>query len=221
MSSTGRVSGSGTGSSTEIITPTMNVDPTNLGVFELVRRDHQIVKELFELYKSSSSIDEKQLIVYHIIRELSMHSCAEETSWYLKLESKLGSKGKEYSSQSIKEHQQLKEDLEVVNTSKITESQAEQKFEAVMRETLEHVQFEENSVLPDLEAAMTAEELTALKKEWLKSKSMATTRPHPSAGTPAPSLAATATSLVDKTADFVRFGTEKTKAYASERTETK
>jgi len=199
----------------------MNVDPTNLGVFELVRRDHQIVKELFDLYKSSSSIDEKQVIVYHIIRELSQHSCAEETSWYLQLESKLGAKGKEYSSQSMKEHQQLKEDLEVVNTTKITEAAAEQKFEAVMKETLEHASFEENSVLPDLEAAMTAEELSKLKEEWLKSKSMATTRPHPSAGTPAPYLAASATSLVDKTADFVRFGTEKAKAYASERAETK
>jgi len=201
-----------------ISTPTMQTDPTHLNVFELVRRDHQIVNELFQKYKTSTSIEEKQMIVYNIIRELSQHSCAEETTWYLQLESKLGSQGNEFRSQSFKEHQQLKEDLEVVNTTKITDSKATQKFEEVMKDTLEHVQFEETSVLPALEAAMTSEELKELKEEWLKAKSRATTRPHPSAGTPAPSVAAAATSLVDKTADLLRFGTgtDKTRNYASE-----
>jgi len=209
-------SSSTSGTIAEIVTPTMKIDPSGLGVFELVRRDHQIVAELFEMYKNSSSIDQKQLIVYHTIRELSQHSCAEETTWYLKLEDKLGSKGKQYLDESIKEHQQLKEDLEVVNTTKITEARGEQKFENVIKDVLQHVKFEESSVLPDMEASMTSEELASLKDQWLKAKSMATTRPHPSAGTPAPSVASHATSLIDKTADLVRFGTEKVKAYASE-----
>jgi len=200
----------------EIMTPTLKIDPSGLIGFDLVRRDHQIVSELFDRYKQSSSIDEKQLIVYNIIRELSMHSCAEETTWYLKLEEKLGSKGKQYFDQSVKEHHQLKEDLEVLNTSKITEARAEQKFEDVMKETLEHVKFEETSVLPDLESAMSKEELTEMTQQFTKAKSMATTRPHPNAGTPAPSVAAQATALVDKTADLARFGTEKSKTYASE-----
>jgi len=194
----------------------MKIDPSGLTGFELVRRDHRIVNELFDLYKQSSSIDEKQLIVYNIIRELSMHSCAEETTWYLKLEEKLGAKGKQYFDESVKEHQQLKEDLEVLNTSKITEARAEQKFEVVIKDVLEHVKFEETSVIPDMEASMTKEELTQMTEQFLKAKSMATTRPHPNAGTPAPSVAAQATALIDKTADVVRFGTEKAKAYASE-----
>jgi len=194
----------------------MKTDPSGLNGFELVRRDHQIVNELLELYKQSSSIDEKQLIVYNIIREVSLHSCAEETSWYLKLEDKLGSKGKQYFDESVKEHQQLKEDLEVLNTSKITESRAEQKFEDVMKDVIQHVKFEETSVLPDLESSMTSEEIKEMTEQFIKAKSMATTRPHPNAGTPASSVAARATALVDKTADIARFGTEKAKTYMSE-----
>jgi len=194
----------------------MKVDPSGLSGFELVRRDHQIVNELFDLYKQSVSIDEKQLIVYNIIRELSMHSCAEETSWYLKLEGKLGDKGKQYFDESVKEHQQLKEDLELLNTEKITDPKAESKFETVMKEVLEHVKFEETSVIPDMEASMTKEELAEMREQFVKAKSMATTRPHPNAGTPVSSIAAHATALIDKSADLVRFGVEKSKTYAAE-----
>jgi len=207
-------------SSTEIRTPTMNQAIAGLNMFELVIRDHQIVRELIDYFNRSAIIDEKQLIVYHIIRELSQHSAAEEMTWYLKLEEKLGPRGKRYFDQSVSEHQKLKEDLDVLNNLSVSSvgNEFDQKFIPVIKDFNEHTTFEETSVLPDLKKVMTQDEVEKLTEDWLASKSSAPTRPHPSAGTPARPMQAKAIALADKTADLVRFGMEKGQEYSGEPT---
>jgi hemerythrin superfamily protein len=194
----------------------MKQDPKGMHVFQLVRRDHQVVRELFDMFNKSTTNDEKQLTAYHLIREISMHSAAEEMTWYLKLEEKLGMKGKDYYDRSVKEHQQLKEDVDVLNNQKVTDPEFQPKFHAVVTEFNEHAGMEEKSVLPDLEKAMSPTELSQLTEDWNSAKAAAPTRPHPNAGTPAPSVAARASALIDKTADLARFGMEKGREYTGE-----
>ena len=198
-----------------------------MDIINIIKNDHRTVETLYKVlsdalllvtnltlfqnYQATTVPEDRQQIVYTIIKELSVHSACEEEVFYPVLR-KAVANGEELFQRSIKEHQELKETLYKLDQMKVLDSGFDSTLAEAMRETFQHVGEEESEVLPLFQSAVSQDQLIKLGQDFLKTKNTAPTRPHPSApatyplNVPGNKMAA----AMDKMRDAARFETSTT-----------
>ncbi|KAM0793676.1 hypothetical protein ACM66B_001105 [Microbotryomycetes sp. NB124-2] len=151
-----------------------------LSTIDQIVTDHNNIKDLFMRYKNESQRDKKAMIVNTLVREIAMHSEAEEATVYRSL-----AKESEKDADHFRdEHQALEEvlySLDYTNMDK--QPEFESKFEQAIVMFLKHSAEEEAEPgqLAKLSKTLSTEENDALAKDFLKYRDLVPTRPHPSA----------------------------------------
>ncbi|GAA5998810.1 uncharacterized protein JCM10292_005716 [Rhodotorula paludigena] len=140
--------------------------------------DHNNVKDLYHRYKTASSNDERATLVNTNVRELAVHSEAEEAGPYNTLEEK----GLVQESTALRqEHQELEEILWSLDWTKIDNPDFGPKFEKAIEMFIKHSDREEEEVLKQLEGKLSPEENAKLAADFLAKRKVVPTRPHPAA----------------------------------------
>ncbi|BGP35446.1 hypothetical protein JCM10296v2_007284 [Rhodotorula toruloides] len=148
----------------------------HLDTYSEVIVDHNNVKQLFHMYKKATSKEEKGTLVNTIIREIAVHSEAEEVSVYNDLESRgLAGESKELRD----EHEQLEKVLYSVDWTKVDSSEFEPKFEHAIQLFIKHSDREEEDILKRLKEKLTPEENDKLAQDFLTKRKAVPERPHP------------------------------------------
>jgi len=184
------------------------LDPTGLDVVEIIIMEHRLVDALYERFQSERSDKERQGCAHNIIKLLSIHSVCEEAALYPWMKKNLP-EGEKLVNHAIKEHQEIKDDLYALDSSSLGDAGYEAKLARVMKDTQHHVEEEESDLLPTIKRKASKEELDYITQQFISAKSMAPSRPHPSAPTEPPQnkVVAAATMPVDAVRDMGRFST--------------
>ncbi|KAI8363997.1 hypothetical protein EDC96DRAFT_208934 [Choanephora cucurbitarum] len=174
-------------------------------VIDLIVKDHNDAKALYEKYKSSSDWDEKKKLRNQMIKTLVQHDECEQLLVYPLLREKIGGTlGEEHYARSLAEHQELRDLLYGVRYADMKENprQFDFKLQNAMNAVFQHVAIEENEVLPLLREKLTEEELKTVGASFKAHKPTAVTRPHP--GAPMQGYPAAMANLVMKPFDKVK-----------------
>jgi len=173
-------------------------------VVDLIKSDHQEIINQYSIYQSSVDIDAKWRAARQFIKLLSIHSVCEEQVVYPVFRTKLPN-GNQIADEAIKEHQELKNDLYELDKMKQPDQHFEAKITKILNELKKHaIEHEEQKDLPLLEQHVTREQLMVMGKQFLFTKTIAPTRPHPAAPTQ-PTLqkaAAAVATPIDKLKDL-------------------
>jgi hemerythrin superfamily protein len=196
--------------------PSVAYYPDN-DVIAIIKKDHKTVDGLFEKWQATSDADQLQHLAFEVIRELCIHSVAEEEVVYPMYVKKVPSTGGDIEKKSLEEHAELKNDLYKLDKLKPSDSDFVPTFQKIMNDVKTHVKEEETDFLVQFGQHTTQEERISLGKDFERIKAIAPTRPHPSVPTAAPpftTMLAFATKPVDMIKDAVRFSGDKAKQEA-------
>ncbi|KAG2494470.1 hypothetical protein HYH03_007522 [Edaphochlamys debaryana] len=190
----------------------MATDTTHPSIITLINSDHGKFKSLWQEYKGPNMNGEmKQKLSWTLIREIAMHSSAEEEVMYPEVRKRLGDEAAD-TLVGPTGHQQLKDLLMEVNHMTI-EKNGETAFDAKMQEAMDvlyhHIDDEEKTFWPKFEAlpGVDADLLSSLGRKFEGAKAHAVTRPHPWAPNKPPLnvVANMMTAPLDGLADMWRF----------------
>jgi len=151
---------------------------SNLNLIEVLKHDHSTVKCLFDEYKTLIDPQQKKDLVNIIIRELCMHANTEEMVVYPALRDKVS---EEVAKKCLNDHLEVEKMLEELDSMNINDAKMDTLMQMVEKDTLEHVQDEETHILPKMQEVLGEEEMQRLAKSFHSHKTMAPSRPHPSA----------------------------------------
>ncbi|WP_165988667.1 hemerythrin domain-containing protein [Streptomyces sp. YIM 98790] len=166
--------------------------------------DHREVEDLFGRIESLPSGDERRKeLADKITIELVRHSVAEEEYLYPATREHISPDGDRIADKEIEDHatvERLLKELEGLNAG---DPDFDRLITRVMGEVREHVQDEETNLFPRLARSCPPEMMQELGDKVRRAKSMAPTRPHPSAPDtpPANKLLAPGAGLVDRARD--------------------
>jgi len=182
------------------------LDPTGKNVIEIIKEEHRLVDTLYERYQSSHDVKEKQGIAYNIIKLLSIHGAAEEMSLYPYIKTRVPN-GESIINHALNEHQQMKQDLYALDQLEFGAAGYDTKLAKAIQDTKHHVKEEESTVLPALEKNCSPDEIQKMTQQFISSKSMAPSRPHPDAPNEPPGnkVANSASVPLDAARDIGRF----------------
>ena len=141
--------------------------------------DHREVEQMFQQYETAVGGQKKDL-VERITTELSKHAAVEEQYLYPLTEEAVAG-GADLASESLDEHQTMKNLLAELEDMDAATSAYDTKVHALMDEVRHHVEEEEGELFPKLRAAVGPDRLAELGEKMEKAKAMAPTRPHPRA----------------------------------------
>jgi hypothetical protein len=178
-------------------------------VISIIKKDHKTVDGLFKKWQATSDADQRQQLTFEVIRQLCLHSVAEEEVVYPMYVKKVPSTGGDIEKKSLEQHTELKNDLYKLDKLKPSDRDFVPTFQKVMTDVKTHVKEEETDFLVQFGQHTTQEERISLGKDFERIKSIAPSRPHPSVPTAAPpfsTMLAFATKPVDMIKDAVRFG---------------
>lgn len=135
-----------------------------MDALELLKEDHQKVKELFEEAEGVEDQKEKNRIFSEIQTELETHARIEETVFYPAVEKH--EELKDMVLESIEEHKQVKTLLKEIDNLKADSEKFEPKL-AVLMENVEHhaEEEEEGKMFPKVRQIFSKEELEELGQE--------------------------------------------------------
>lgn len=174
-------------------------------VIEELMADHREVEEMFgRLRAMTGGGQQLRDLVDEVIIELVRHSVAEEQYLYPVVREHVDG-GERLADKEIEDHGRVEKILKQLEKTSTDDAQLNLLLQQLMDEVSAHVQDEETNLFPQLRRACTAEQLDDLGDRIRRAKSMAPTRPHPSApSTPmASKLLAPGAGLVDRARDFV------------------
>lgn len=135
-----------------------------MDALELLKEDHQKVKELFEQAEGTEDQKEKNKIFSKIQTELETHARIEETVFYPAMQQH--EELKDMVLESIEEHRQIKTLLKEIDNLKSDSEKFEPKL-AVLMENVEHhaEEEEEGKMFPKIREICSQEDLEKLGEE--------------------------------------------------------
>jgi hemerythrin superfamily protein len=139
-----------------------------MDIFELLKADHRKAEEIFaeiESTKSSKKLDQGFQQLY---KELSLHSQAEELTFYPSIRNHEGTD--ELLEEAEEEHTEVKVMLEQMKSLDSSSAEFKEKISQLKDAVQHHVQEEENEVFPKVRKMMKEEELNQLVKEFQEVK---------------------------------------------------
>ena len=140
-----------------------------MDALELLKEDHQTVKELFEEAEEAGEQKEKTKLFSEIKAELETHALIEETVFYPAMEKR--EELKDMILESIEEHKQIKTLLKEIASLKADSEQFDPKL-AVLMENVEHhaEEEEEKKMFPKVRELFSKEELEDLGQKLQAAK---------------------------------------------------
>jgi hemerythrin superfamily protein len=141
-----------------------------MNALELLKEDHQKVKELFERAEATEDQKEKNKIFEEISRELETHTRIEETIFYPAMQEH--EELKDMVLESIEEHRQIKTLLKEIDNLKADSEKFEPKLKVLMENVEHHAEEEEEAkMFPKVEEICDAGELEELGQQLEAAKS--------------------------------------------------
>ena len=135
-----------------------------MDALELLKEDHQKVKELFEEVEETEDQKEKTRIFSEIQRELETHARIEETVFYPAMEQH--EELKDMVLESIEEHKQIKTLLKEIDNLKSDSEKFEPKLSVLMENVEHHAEDEEEGkMFPKIREICSQEDLEKLGEE--------------------------------------------------------
>jgi hypothetical protein len=116
---------------------------------ELLRNDHQKVKDLFEKFENTEDKAEKKRIVQTALTELEVHAAVEEEIFYPAAR-RAGVESKTMN-EATEEHHVAKFLISELREMRSNNPQYEAKFTVLAENVRHHIREEENEMLPDVE----------------------------------------------------------------------
>lgn len=145
------------------------------GIVELLMKDHKDVMYLFDKCQNTQDLNEKKKLCGTIAEEISKHTFAEEQLLYPLLRN-FFNRGAD-AEKSINEHNQLKNVLlKFCNVEPQDEAFATYLVQS-LNMTKQHVQYEEDNVLPVVQERFNNDQQQHLAKFFLKLKQAGPSRP--------------------------------------------
>ena len=144
------------------------------GAVEMLKADHQKVRQLFEQYKAGDDPSKKQQIAEQVFIELETHAQLEEMVFYPAFEEAADSEGKQLVEEARQEHEEVKSliaELRDLNDDDAFDVQ----FRELMDNVEHHVQEEEAEMFPLAEEMLAerteelADEMQDIKEQLLAS----------------------------------------------------
>ena len=135
-----------------------------MDALELLKEDHQKVKELFEEAEGTEDQKEKNRIFSEIQTELETHARIEETVFYPAMQQH--EELKDIVLESIEEHRQIKTLLKEIDNLKSDSEKFEPKLKVLMENVEHHAEEEEEGkMFPKVREICSAEDLEQLGQE--------------------------------------------------------
>jgi hemerythrin-like domain-containing protein len=138
---------------------------------QLLRQDHQEVKDLFKRFESTEERREKQEIAEKAIVELVVHSMIEEEIFYPAVRQELEGQGEdtEIMFEAEEEHHVVDLLIEELTSGKVAEDSFDAKFKVMAENVKHHIQEEESMMLPKA-AELGSDRLNKLGEEMYERK---------------------------------------------------
>jgi len=182
------------------------LDPRGKDVVSIIMEEHRVVDALGERYRMERNDKEKQGVAHNIIKLLSIHAACEEAALYPWMKQHLAN-GPQLVQHALAEHQAIKDDLYALDQMKLGDAGYDAKLQKALRDTQHHVKEEEEELLPMVQKQASTAELDEIRTAFLNAKTLAPSRPHPSAPTEPPQnkIVNAATVPIDMARDAGRF----------------
>ena len=116
--------------------------------FEMLKADHEKVKQLFADYEAAKNDPEKQAIADDVFNELEVHTSIEEEIFYQAVRAAAGEKGRELVAKAFEEHDIVKRLIEELQTADPDAEQFDAKFKVLSENVEHHAQEEEDEMFP-------------------------------------------------------------------------
>jgi hemerythrin superfamily protein len=169
----------------------------------VITKDHREVEAIFaELESGNISTKQRRDLADHMTAELVRHAVAEEMYMYPAIREHLPD-GDKLADHEIEEHGEVEKLLQDLDGMDAADPKFDEILTKLIADVRHHVQEEESDILPKLQTACGADRMRELGEQVQRAKSVAPTRPHPSAPDtpPANKLLAPGTGLVDRLRD--------------------
>jgi hemerythrin superfamily protein len=135
-----------------------------MDALELLKEDHQKVKELFEEAEGTEDEKEKRKLFDEIQTELETHARIEETVFYPAMEKR--EELKDMVLESIEEHKQVKTLLREIDNLKSDSEKFEPKLKVLMENVEHHAEEEEEGkMFPKVRQLFSKQDLESLGQE--------------------------------------------------------
>ncbi|MFJ8493167.1 hemerythrin domain-containing protein [Streptomyces sp. NPDC094038] len=167
--------------------------------------DHREVEEMFaRIQAMPGGGQELRDVVDEVTIELVRHSIAEEEYLYPAVREHIDG-GDRIADKELADHAQVEKLLKQLEKTDTDDPKTSPLLQALMDEVSAHVRDEEENLFPMLRRSCSPEALNDLGDKIRRAKSMAPTRPHPSAPNtpPANKILAPGAGLVDRARDLI------------------
>ncbi len=143
-----------------------------MNALELLKKDHDKVKELFSEYGTLSGDGaRKNEIAQTILKELEMHSRIEEDIFYPAMRARSGKDGKELVKHSVGEHHEIDDLVSELRDTDPSDPDFDDRFQELMEDVEEHFEEEEIEMFP--KAQILGRELDTLGRQMQEEKESA------------------------------------------------
>ncbi|KAJ3367751.1 hypothetical protein GGF31_007098 [Allomyces arbusculus] len=171
---------------------------------DLIRADHASVKDLWSRYQAAGAdVPERRRIANELIREVAVHSVAEELVVYPEVRALMGDTVVD---KLIGDQLEVKRAAYELDKMDVTDPEFTPRLQRIMADLESHMAEEESDELPMLRDRIGRDRLIEIGKQFDGIKAMVPTRPHPDAPTQ-PGLEALVgmmTAPLDKMRDMTR-----------------
>jgi iron-sulfur cluster repair protein YtfE (RIC family) len=144
-----------------------------MNAIELLKKDHEKVKKLFEQYDSDG--DRRRDIANMVFEELEAHSRVEEDVFYPAVRAKAKKDGKELIKHSIEEHKEVDDLINELRSMDPEEEDFDDRFQELIEDVEHHIDLEENETFPKAEQLL-GNDLEDLGKQIEEEKETAKAR---------------------------------------------
>ena len=146
-------------------------------VIELIRQDHQEVRELLGQIEAADAQSRGDLF-HELVGELARHEAAEETIVHPTLRDEVAD-GRALAEEVLEEESEAEKLLARMERMDPSSDEFVEAFRSLRDDVLEHADHEEREEHPKLRQALSEERRREMGEGWLRLKAAAPTRPHP------------------------------------------
>jgi len=140
-----------------------------MDAIEMLRADHEKVKELFRKYEAAGdrAYQQKKRIAEEVFAEITVHSTLEEELFYPAVKAETDKQGQELVAESVEEHHVVAMLIEELKALDPKDERYDAKFTVLMENVEHHIEEEEDELFPEAEDVLGdgIDELGAQMKE--------------------------------------------------------
>ncbi len=130
---------------------------------EQLKRDHRIIRDLFNKYEKSDNQDERFELAAMLFRELRLHSALEEEVFYPMLDEKL--EDSEIVSEALDEHETTVALIEELESMDVLDAEFNERFLDLADTVLHHIDEEEKEMFQLAGQLFQADDIEQLDSE--------------------------------------------------------